>query len=225
MSQKRKRNMLLAIAAAAVAAGVIVASVYASGGPRHGRSTHARLAHAHADRGSRRSAHSRTVGKRAIAAGYLGLTRAQLRAKLRSGQTLAQIANATSGKSAAGLIAALVSATQQAHAASVRSRITLAVDGVRPSFGRSTAADYLGVSVAKLRQDLRSGQSLAQIAGATSGRSVTGLLDALISAREAQVKAAVASGTLEQAAATKYLSSIRQRVTREVDRTRRAAAG
>jgi hypothetical protein len=222
---KRRRRLLLAVAAAAVAAGVIVASVSANGGPRHGGYPRARIARTRAERRSSHSAGARTVSDRAIAAGYLGLTRSQLRSKLRSGQTLAQIANTTDGKSAAGLIGALVSATQRAHAASVRSRVTLAVDGVRASAGRSTAAGYLGVSVAKLRQDLRSGRSLAQIAEAAAGKSVTGLIDALVSAREAQLKAAVASGALEQALATKYLSSVRQRVTHAVDRTRRTPAG
>jgi hypothetical protein len=225
ISGKRRRNLLLAIAAAAMAAGVIVASVSANGGPRHTRSTLSHLARTRADRRSGRSAHAQTASERAIAARYLGLTRTQLRSELRSGQTLAQIANSTSGKSATGLIDALVSATQQAHAASVRNRVTLAVDGVRTAVGRSNAAGYLGVSVARLRQDLRSGRSLAQIAGDTSGKSATGLIDALVSAREAQVKAAVASGMLEQAVAGKYLSNLHQRITHEVDRTRRAPAG
>lgn len=50
---------------------------------------------------------------------YLGLTRAALQADLRSGKTLAQIASATSGKSEAGLIDALVRARKQALAAKV----------------------------------------------------------------------------------------------------------
>ncbi len=44
----------------------------------------------------------------AAAATYLGTTEADLRTKLQGGQTLAAIANATSGKSRDGLIAALV---------------------------------------------------------------------------------------------------------------------
>src|SRR3954454_11854667 len=44
----------------------------------------------------------------AAAASYLGTTPADLLAQLASGKSLAQVANATSGKSAAGLIAALV---------------------------------------------------------------------------------------------------------------------
>ena len=44
----------------------------------------------------------------------------QLRAELRSGRTLAQVASATGGKSEAGLIEALVAAKKAALQASVR---------------------------------------------------------------------------------------------------------
>jgi hypothetical protein len=48
---------------------------------------------------------------------YLGLPRTQLRSELLSGRTLAQIADATSGKSAAGLVAAIVAARHKRLAA------------------------------------------------------------------------------------------------------------
>jgi hypothetical protein len=48
---------------------------------------------------------------------YLGLPRTQLRSELLSGRTLAQIADATSGKSAAGLIATIVAARHKRLAA------------------------------------------------------------------------------------------------------------
>src|SRR5207248_9213724 len=87
------------------------------------------------------------------AAAYLGITSAQLRSDLQSGQTPAQVANATSGKSAAGLIAALVthetaeldaavaagkltSAQEQAMVANLQQRFTDLANGVRPPFGR-----------------------------------------------------------------------------------------
>ncbi len=47
------------------------------------------------------------------AAAYLGITPVQLHEGLRSGRTLAQIAEATPGKSRAGLLDALVSATKK----------------------------------------------------------------------------------------------------------------
>jgi len=54
------------------------------------------------------------AGKLGLAAGaYLGITPLQLRGELRSGRTLAQIADATPGKSSAGLLDALVSAGKE----------------------------------------------------------------------------------------------------------------
>jgi hypothetical protein len=50
---------------------------------------------------------------------YLGLPQGQLRSELRAGKTLAQIADATSGKSAAGLVAAIVTARHKQLAAMV----------------------------------------------------------------------------------------------------------
>src|SRR5579883_3508159 len=50
---------------------------------------------------------------------YLGLSADQLKADLQSGQTLAQIANGTSGKSASGLVAVLVAPFQTALDAKV----------------------------------------------------------------------------------------------------------
>jgi hypothetical protein len=63
----------------------------------------------------------RVRGQRLVSAvrGYLGLTQAQIRGDLRAGRTLAQIADSTPGRSASGLIAAIV--------ASRRERLTAAV--------------------------------------------------------------------------------------------------
>jgi hypothetical protein len=71
--------------------------------------------------------------------------------------------------------------------------------GVRHAFGRdvagrdlATASSYLGVPVSKLEAALRSGQSLAQIAGATPGHSTAGLVSALVSAKRARLEKAIA---------------------------------
>jgi hypothetical protein len=61
----------------------------------------------------------------AAAAAYLGTTEADLHTKLRAGQTLAQIANATAGKNRDGLVNALVAdATARIDAAQSAGRIT-----------------------------------------------------------------------------------------------------
>ncbi len=51
-------------------------------------------------------------GARAVILSYLGISASTLSADLHSGKSLAQVADATSGKSAQGLIAALVAARQ-----------------------------------------------------------------------------------------------------------------
>ena len=51
--------------------------------------------------------HHHGYGLLAASAAYLGLTNDQLKAKLKSGQSLGQVADATAGKSSAGLVAYL----------------------------------------------------------------------------------------------------------------------
>ena len=88
----------------------------------------------------------------AAAATYLGLSQADLQTALQSGKTLAQVADATSGKSTTGLIDALVAAEKTELAAAVtagkltqaqadqiapslEARFTDLVNGVRPAHG------------------------------------------------------------------------------------------
>jgi hypothetical protein len=226
MSRKRKRNAMLAVAAAAVAIGAIVAGVTAGGNGHLG---------GHSARAHDQPAQVGASGEVAAAAGYLGVTPRRLRRELRSGRTLAQIA-AASGKSAAGLVDALVSArakqlnaavdagklspsTEKTRLESLRSRITNRVDKTPGYIGLPAAARYLGVSTTRLRAQLHSGRSLAQIAGATPGKSAAALIGATVRAREAELKAARASGKITQATESALLATLRQRVTSEVDRT------
>ena len=60
------------------------------------------------------------AGDFAAAASYLGITTDALKADLKSGKTLAQVADATPGKSSAGLIQALVTKAQADLAAAVK---------------------------------------------------------------------------------------------------------
>jgi hypothetical protein len=149
------------------------------------------------------------------AASYLGTTTDNLVTQLQSGKTLAQIADATSGKSASGLVAALVANEKteiasavsagkltQAQAdqltASLQQRFTDLVDGTFPPHGPggpdhmrldllATAATYLGTTESALLSQLQSGKSLAQIANAASGKSASGLVDALVAAAKQQL--------------------------------------
>ena len=140
--------------------------------------------------------HAGPAGLLGSAATYLGTTPANLFMQLRSGKTLAQVANGTTGKSASGLIAALVADAKQ-HLGSnapadLEQRITDFVNRTppartgRPGFGRArfpgldTVTSYLGISSSDLLTELRAGKTLAQIANATTGKSASGLIAALV---------------------------------------------
>jgi hypothetical protein len=73
------------------------------------------------------------------------------------------------------------------------------------------AVAYLQLDKQTLAQDLRSGQSLAQIADA-QGKTADGLVDAVVTAAQAQLDVAVAAGKLpsatEQALLTKLRTSL-----------------
>lgn len=95
--------------------------------------------HTHSNRGASapRVDHHAPGDDLAAAASYLGSTPDALLTQLQGGKTLAQIADATSGKSAAGLVAALVADAKQHFGtdvpADLTQRITDLVNGVRPA--------------------------------------------------------------------------------------------
>jgi hypothetical protein len=84
----------------------------------------------------------------------------------------------------------------------------------------AAAATYLGVSQADLLTSLQSGKTLAQVAAATSGKSVAGLIDALVAAEKTEVAAAVSAGRLTQAQADQIATGLTAHVTAEVNGTR-----
>ncbi len=61
---------------------------------------------------NRTLASSHKGGPLMVVSSYLGLTRAQILSQLKAGKTLAQIANATPGRSATGLVDAIVAAVK-----------------------------------------------------------------------------------------------------------------
>ncbi len=208
-----KRKLLLALAACAVLAGGTTAVVMAA--QPSARSSSAGRAH----RG----------GLLASAAGYLGVSPAQLRSELASGKSLAQIADATPGKSAAGLIAALETAQHAklaALAAGVPARVTAEVDATRHRHSSLTAAaTYLGISAAQLRSELRSGHTLAQLAAASPGRSQAGLVQALVAARKAALATEVSAGAITEAHANAIAGRLPRRVSAQVTRVHHTRAG
>jgi hypothetical protein len=221
MTRRLKRKLMIGIAVVAVLAGATAAVVMAA----------------------QPAARHRRGGALATAAGYLGVTPTQLRGELRSGKSLAEIADSTGGRSEAGLIAALEAAGKErlsAAAAKLPSLITAEVDRnggpanaraggrQRRGHGRAltAAASYLGVSAAQLRGELRSGRTLAQIADSTSGRSEAGLVQALVAAMKTALASRVSSGRITQAQANAILPKVAARAGAQVDRVhgKRAAA-
>ena len=214
----------MSVAVIAVVAGITAAAVMAAqpaSDPSH---------HHH------KGQHHRTDGLLAAAASYLGSSRAQLRSELSSGESLAQIADATSGKSSQGLIQALEAADKQklaSVAASLPARITAKVDrpggGIRGGGATARAASsYLGLSATQLRTDVHSGETLAEIAKATTGRSEVGLIEALLAVRKARLAKAVHAGTISQAQANTQLPKLASRIAARVNRVEhahRAATG
>jgi len=205
-SRSVRQKAAAAIAMLLVLVGVAIAAVSATGADR--------------PNGAERARHS-AAGIRyrdlPAAASYLGLSPTQLEAELRSGRSLAQIAESTPGRSVAGLIEALIARKRERLsklAATLPQRVRAEVDrqsalvgphGLRRagvprglaqrSLGAAAAA-YLGISVRQLRAQRRGGRTLAQIAGATPGRSPAGLIDALIVAKKRRIAARAAAGRL-----------------------------
>jgi AraC-like DNA-binding protein len=81
------------------------------------------------------------------------------------------------------------------------------------------AAHYLGLTHAQLRSELESGKSLAQIAK-DHGKSVDGLVDALVAVAKERLDRAVAAGRLTQAEENDMLDGLRDRITSLVSSAR-----
>jgi hypothetical protein len=159
------------------------------------------------------------------AATYIGISEAQLRTELGSDKSLSDVAIAH-GKTRDGLIAALVAAQQQNIATLVDQKGIGAHPNPGPGFGRgpnvtgdpfAAAATYLGTTAADLETKVRAGQTLAEIANATSGKSRDGLIAYLVSDAKTKVAAAQAAGTITAAQAAELNNTLQDRMTRLVD--------
>jgi hypothetical protein len=217
VKRRVKRRIWIGVALVAVLAGITAAAVMAAQPAEH--------AHEHSHKRSSSRHHARKAGKSstlAIAAGYLGVTQAQLRGDLHAGRSLAQIANATDGKSAQGLIQTLEAADKQrlsAIAARLSARVAAKVDrsgGSANEHAVDAASSYLGLSTSQLRSDLRSGKTLAQVANSTAGKSEAGLIAAIVAARKAMLAREVKDGTVTQARASAVQTRLLSRITARV---------
>jgi hypothetical protein len=162
------------------------------------------------------------------AATYIGITTAELRTELGTDKSLADVAVAH-GKTRDGLIQALVAANQ----ASITTLVdqtgvgALKVRGDRGVIGDqfSVAATYLGTTLDDLRTKMQAGQTLAQIAAATSGKSRDGLVAALTTDAQAKIAAAQTAGTITADQATQLTNGLADKITRFVDSTRPQGPG
>ena len=82
----------------------------------------------------------------------------------------------------------------------------------------SAAAAYLGLSESELQAQLAAGKTLADVAKA-QGKSVDGLVSALLADEKKELDAAVAAGRLTQAQAEELLANAKQRITDLVNGT------
>jgi len=175
------------------------------------------------------------------AATYIGITEAQLRTELGTDKSLADVAIAH-GKTRDGLIAALTAAQQQNIATLVDQKGIGARPnpgngfGPGPGFGRgpgqnvtgdplAAAATYLGSTAADLETKMRAGQTLAQIANATAGKSRDGLVNALVADATTKIDAAQTAGKITADQATQLKSNLATRLGQFVDNTRPAFPG
>ena len=168
----------------------------------------------------------------ATAATYIGISEADLRTQLQAGKSLADVAVAN-GKTRDGLIAALTAAATTRIGQLVDQKgLPAGAPGHGgpgrggPGFGfgmmgdqLSAAATYLGTTTDALRTKVQSGQSLAQIANATSGKSRDGLIQALVADANAKIDQAQKDGKLTADQASQAKAGVTDRVTRFVDST------
>ena len=87
--------------------------------------------------------------------------------------------------------------------------------------GLDAAADYLGMTEAQLRTALDGGKTLAQVAK-SKGKSVDGLVKALVADAKARLADAVKDGRLTQAQSKAMQSGLEARIAEQVRSTRPA---
>ncbi|MGD9798044.1 MAG: hypothetical protein AB7H43_13000 [Acidimicrobiia bacterium] len=115
----------------------------------------------------------------------------------------------------------------QADTVLERLRDALPAKGFRggPHFGIKAGgeevAEYLGLSTEEIRDALRDGTSLAELAE-QEGKSVDGLVDVIVAAETEAIDAAVADGKLSEERAAEIKDGLEERVADRVDNARPA---
>lgn len=124
----------------------------------------------------------------------------------------------------AAIAAIVIVATRSTHRGQPRSAAAVAARSVTPG-DMAVAAGYLGISEPQLRKALRTGKTLAEVAGATGGRSPAGLVGALVAAKTARLEAAVRAGKVPKTQERARLIDLRRRSEAEVHRSHAIAVG
>lgn len=83
-------------------------------------------------------------------------------------------------------------------------------------FGLAAAADYLGLTTAELREQLREGKSLAEVAQ-DEGKTVDGLVDVLVREQTERLDQAVEEGRLTKAQRDEIVEGMRGRIEQMVE--------
>src|SRR5262249_42414647 len=151
------------------------------------------------------------------AAKALGISTDELKADLQSGKTIAQVAH-DKGVDVNVVIDAMVGAAQ----AELRDHVTDLVNNGRAKHDHrgpggkghdlDAAAQALGMSTDDLLAQLKTGKSVAQVAG-DKGVDVNKVIDAIVNATSAEIDAAVAAGKLTQAEADQHKADLKAHVT------------
>lgn len=165
------------------------------------------------------------------AAEAIGISVDDLKTALKDGQTLAQVAEAN-GVDRQTLIDALVAAGNaqlDELRATLPDRMAEAVDRTLPEgggrhggrggmgrFNDGTAAEVLGLTTDELREQLRSGKTLAEVATAQGVDRQT-LVDALVASATERLTQAVTDGKLTQAEADERLAELPDKIGSLVD--------
>ncbi len=215
MSRAARRNLMLAVALVAVIAAVLIITL--SGGHSHDKQQNA---------GSTGGAQSAAQA----ASSYLGIGLNTVRRRLRNGETLAEIANSTPGHNAQALEGAIVAertaelrkqgatpAQTAAAARRLRARLRAQLRRKRRSGALvRSASRYLGIDEAALREQLRSGKTLAQIAAA-GGHSRQQLIEGILRGRALALETLRKRGQISLAEEKRALGLLRAKAARVVE--------
>ena len=170
------------------------------------------------------------------AAKAIGITTDVLRAELKNGKTIAEVAKAK-GVAVQKVIDAMVAAVKAQIDDNLTQIITDQVNGTlrrpdgargpggphrgfefRGGFGLDVAAKAIGVSTDSLLSDLKAGKTIAEVAKA-KGVSVQKVIDAMVAAMSTQIDSQAKAGRLTAEQATRLKANLEQMITDQVNGT------